>query len=599
MRVRAVARSSTLLATVAAALPLLAIGALEAQTALPVPITTPVNAGYDWNGWHADGHVGYGRGKANPGLFTSNLIASSNLFGSLDGGLQFGYDHVLASRLFVGGVADVAFPHFFEDGVVASRPAAQASNVTEKLDVVSTLRGRLGLSSDRWVMYGTGGFTGSQARFIESPASSSKPDTLIRWRAGWAAGAGAEFAIAPDWAVGAEYLYNRLGQTGVVRSPGASFGSELAVHSLRLGLRRLLRWPRATAPASGSSSLTAAENDRWNVHGQETFIEQGYFAFRSSYEGTNSLSRNSQVKNTESATAFLGGRLWAGAQVYFDPEIDQGYGFNTTHGVSAFPNGEAQKAEFPAPRFVVDRLILKQTFGLGGNRDTIADGPNQLAQTRDISRITIVAGRLAVTDYFNGNAYANDPRTNFLNWNTYGAGAYDWTMDQISWTYGALAELNQRTWAVRVGYFLLPIVSSTNVFDLHIPGRGEYAVELEPRYSLVSRPGKLRVFGWVNHGTMGGYADAVALPLTSPNYPDITLTREVRTNPGIVISADQALTDDLGLFSRVSWSPGRDEILGGTDCSESMSLGAVLKGAAWARPNDNVGISGVLEVYPQ
>jgi high affinity Mn2+ porin len=563
------------------------------RPAPPVPLPTPINTGYDWNGWYAGGQIGYGRGAASPTLSGPNLAHSSNAFGSLEGGLEIGYDRVLSSRLYVGGVAGVSFPHFFEDGVVASGSLTQGANVTEKLDAVSTLRCHLGLSSDSWVMYGTGGLAASQTRFIESLASSSKPDTLLRWHMGWTAGAGAEFAIGPNWAAHAEYSYSRLGQTSVVLSPGAGFGSQLAVHSVRLGLRRLLTGPGATAPTwTGGSS--PSDTDRWNVHGQETFIEQGYFAFRSAYEGTNSLSSNSQVKNTESATAFLGVRLWSGAQAYFDPEIDQGYGLNTTHGVSAFPNGEAQKAEFPAPRLVVDRLILKQTLGLGGARDTIADGPNQLPQTRDISRITVVAGRLAVTDYFNVNAYANDPRTNFLNWNIYGAGAYDWTMDQISWTYGALAELNGRDWAVRVGYFLLPIVSSNNVFDLHIPGRGEYAVELERRYSVDSRPGKLRVFGWVNHGTMGGYADAVALPLTSPNYPDIVLTREIRTNPGIVLNAEQAVTDELGLFSRASWSPGRDEILGGTDCSESLSLGGVVKGASWARPNDNVGVSEVV-----
>jgi high affinity Mn2+ porin len=280
--------------------------------------------------------------------------------------------------------------------------------------------------------------------------------------------------------------------------------------------------------------------------------------------------------------------------LFFNPEVDQGFGLNATHGVAAFPNGEAQKASFPMPRFVPDRLFLQQTLGLGGGQDSIVDGPNQLAAMADVSRITVTVGRLAVTDYFDRNRYAEDPRTNFLNWNIYGAGAYDWTMDQISWTWGALADLNQQNWALRFGYFLLPTVSSTNSFDMHIPARGEYAAELEWRYALGSQPGKLRLFGWVNHGTMGGYAAAVALPLTTPNYPDIALTRQVRTNPGVVINVEQAITGDIGLFSRASWSPGRDEILGGTDCSASWSLGGVLKGAAWGRPNDIVGLGGVI-----
>src|SRR5258708_957324 len=521
MRIRADVRLSTLLIAAAAASPLVAIHAVGAQTGPPVAVATRVNAGYDWNGWYAGGHVGYGRGTASPSLFGPNLMVSSNAFGSPEGGLEFGYDRVLASRLLVGGMARVSFPHFFEDGVVASRPTAQGSNVTEKLDVVSTLRGRLGYVTGGWVVYGTGGFAPSQTRFIESPASALKPDTLLRWRTGWAAGAGAEFAIAPDWAASTEYLYNRLGQTAVALSPGTDFDSKLVVPSLQLGLRRSLRSHATTAAASGNSRPPSATGNRWNVHGQGTFVEQGYFAFRTPYDGSNSLSGNRQVKNTASATAFLGVQVCADAQAYFNPEIDQGYGLNTTHGVSSFPNGEAQKAEFPAPRLVVDRLILKHTLGFGGKQDSIADGPNQLAQIRDISRITVVAGRLAVTDYFNANAYANDPRTNFLNWNVYGAGAYDWTMDQISWTYGALAELNQSDWALRVGYFLLPIVSSNNVFDLHIPARGEYTIELERRYCLVSRPGPLPVFGRVNHRTLGRCADPLAPPPPAPPCPRI------------------------------------------------------------------------------
>ena len=117
---------------------------------------------------------------------------------------------------------------------------------------------------------------------------------------------------------------------------------------------------------------------------------------------------------------------------------------------------------------------------------------------------------------------ANDPRTTFLNWNVYGGGSYDWTMDKLSWTWGAFVDFNQKDWAFRTGYFLLPTVSNNNNFDTHIPDRGQYTAELELRYSLLSQPGKLRFFGWLNHGTMGGYADALALPLASPNYPDIT-----------------------------------------------------------------------------
>ena len=64
-------------------------------------------------------------------------------------------------------------------------------------------------------------------------------------------------------------------------------------------------------------------------------------------------------------------------------------------------------------------------FGLGGEQETIEDGPNQIAGKEDISRITVIAGRLAVTDFFDKNAYAHDARTEFFNWSIYGGGSYD------------------------------------------------------------------------------------------------------------------------------------------------------------------------------
>jgi high affinity Mn2+ porin len=112
---------------------------------------------------------------------------------------------------------------------------------------------------------------------------------------------------------------------------------------------------------------------------------------------------------------------------------------------------------------------------------------------------------------------------------------------------------------------------------------------------LASQPGKLRLFGWANRATAGSYSEAVALPITSPNYPDITLTRQVRTNYGFVVNLEQAITDDLGVFSRVTWDAGKTEKIGWTDCDASISLGAVVAGTSWGRPEDKIGVGGVVE----
>ena len=237
---------------------------------------------------------------------------------------------------------------------------------------------------------------------------------------------------------------------------------------------------------------------------------------------------------------------------------------------------------------------MTQRFGFGGEKSR-RGCPNQLAGERDVSRLAVTVGKFAVTDFFTLNAYAGEPRTSFLNWNIFGDGSYDWTMDRLSWTWGALVDLNQKSWAFRAGYFLVPVESNSNTFDTQIPNHGQVTAELELRYSTFSLPGKLRLFGWESRGNIGSYSEALAEPAGTANYPDITLTRQTRTNYGFLIGAEQAIGDDLGIFSRASWSPGQLEILGWTDCDESFSLGATMKGTRWGRPGDTVGLGGVVE----
>jgi high affinity Mn2+ porin len=560
-----------------------------------MPLKVPAFANYDWTGFYVGGHVGYSRGVGSNTLFDPIPAKSSAAFGDVLGGLQFGYNYLLPSHLLVGLEGDVSFPDYINDGVVTSR-YTPSSTVTEKLDFVSTLRGRVGYAFDRWLIYGTGGAAWSQARFLEDPGLNTDEDKLLRLRAGWAAGAGVELAIAPGWSARLEYLYDHLGATGGVFPSGTGYQSTtIDLYSLRLGLNRQLDWPDTGAAPSKFREPWPIDPNNWNVHGQFTYIEQGYFSFHSPYEGANSLAGASQIQNTASATAYIGLRPWDGGEFYVDPELMQGFGLSQTFGVAGFPNGEAQKSGFPDPRFNIARAFVRQTFGLGGEQETIDDGPNQLATKEDISRITVTAGKFSVGDAFDLNTYAADPRTQFFNWNIYGGGSYDWTMDKIGWTYGAMVDLNQKYWAFRVGYFLVPTVSNVNTFDMNIPERGQYTAELELRYSLFSEPGKLRLFEWANRADMGSYADALAMPVTTPNYPDITQTREVRTNYGFVANVEQAITDTFGMFSRASWSPGLVEIIGWTDCDESLSFGTSLNGKDWGRPDDTIGVAGVVE----
>ena len=89
----------------------------------------------------------------------------------------------------------------------------------------------------------------------------------------------------------------------------------------------------------------------WEIHGQTTFIYQGYPPFAAAYSGQNSLPPVGQSRQTWTTSAFLGVRLWEGGALYFNPELLQGFGVANTTGAAGYPNGEAQKSNFPFPRF--------------------------------------------------------------------------------------------------------------------------------------------------------------------------------------------------------------------------------------------------------
>ena len=404
----------------------------------PTAVNAPAAPHYDWSGFYVGGHVAYSLGRADSTLSDPAPTTSSNAFGSLYGGLQAGYNYVLPSRLLVGIEGDITFPYFFENGTIFTGGTPQGTTVSDQIDYIATLRGRFGYAFDHWLIYATGGLAWSQARFGETPGVASDEDLVQLTRVGSAIGLGAELAIAPGWTARIEYLYDRFGSVAGVFPSGTAYQSVFDIQTLRVGLNRKFGAADADAPANTSGDPWPIATGNWNVHGQFTATEQGYPAFRSPYEGPKSLGGASQAQDTVSSTAFIGVRAWDGGAIYINPEITQGFGLSDTVGVAGFPNTEAQKASFPMPRFNLARVYFQQTFGLGGEQETIADGPNQLAGKEDISRITITAGKLSVTDFFDNNAYAHDGRTQFMNWQLYCCGAYDWTMDQISYTWGAL-----------------------------------------------------------------------------------------------------------------------------------------------------------------
>jgi len=571
----------------------LALGVLSldcAALAADVPLKAPrLQPATDWTGLYFGAHAGFGRGDSSATLRDPAVTATTNTFGGPIGGLQAGYNIQLPSRIVLGFEADVSFPNYIDGNSVISTLATAKSYVVEQMDFVGSARGRLGYAAGPWLFYATGGLAWTGERFLNTPAIGND-EKKLGMRLGWAAGGGVEVAFAPHWSLRLEYLYSEFQNAGVQFASGAATASTLNFQSLRVGLNRKIDWPGNGNPTP-LAALVDPESSRWEIHGQTTYLPQGYPGFRAPYSGANSLTPAPQAQATWSSSLFLNMRLWEGGELYYNPELLQGFGLNDTVGAGGFPNGEAQKSNFPYPHYNTSRLFLRQTFGFGGEQEELASGPNQLGSKVDVSRLTVQAGKFAVIDIFDGNAYAKDTRKDFMNWSMWAPGAFDYSADKVGLTYGATAEFNQKQWALRAGYFLIDGTSNSNNFDMRVFQRGEYVLELETRYSLFSQPGKLRSIAWLNSAYSGSYRETLNNPALNL---DISQTRQGRIKYGYAFNLEQTLTDDVGLFGRWSWNDGKTEIMAFTDIDASLATGLSIKGNRWGRPDDVIGIGGAI-----
>jgi high affinity Mn2+ porin len=336
-----------------------------------------------------------------------------------------------------------------------------------------------------------------------------------------------------------------------------------------------------------------ADDEAWSVHGQATFVDQYHPAFRSPYQGANSLSPKSVANETFDATLFLGARVWDGGAIYIDPEIDQGFGLSNTLGVAGFPSGEAYKVGKAEPYFRLQRLFFRQTFDLGGDVEDVKADANQLGGTQSADRIVVTAGKMAPTDIFDGNSYAHDQRADFLNWAVIDAGAYDYAADAWGYSYGIAAEWTQGPWTLRSALFDLSKVPNSTELETDF-SQFELVAELERRLALWDRATTLRLLGFVNRGRMGNYADAVALAQQTGGVPNTALVRRYASKPGISFDAEQQIADDLGAFVRLSADDGSKEAYEFTEINRSVELGLSLKGTRWQRADDTVGIALVV-----
>jgi opacity protein-like surface antigen len=180
---------------------------------------------HDWTGFYLGAQVNYDWTRTDADNFNTAsgafLAASTTKTKALHGGGQIGYDHMFPSRVLIGIVADVTSGS--EDTIVVSNAAGtNVHTAVGKVDVMGSVRGRLGYAFDNVLLYGTGGWAWTRGSYtrtqnvgtmgLATPGTVEQVDVNMN---GWTVGAGLAWAFALNWNVFAEYRYTSYGSVTI------------------------------------------------------------------------------------------------------------------------------------------------------------------------------------------------------------------------------------------------------------------------------------------------------------------------------------------------------------------------------------------------
>lgn len=176
---------------------------------------------FTWTGAYAGANGGFG--------WTSGSIDATGGFG----GGQIGYNFQTGS-LVLGVEGDIAGSGISQTINVQGIPFTTAFTN----DTLASLRGRAGLAYNSWLFYGTVG-AGWAHEKISGTDLSGAPFSSNQWLSGWTAGAGVEWAFAPNWSTKFEYQHYGLGTAP--NSFGTVPAGKVDIDTLKIGINYLFR----------------------------------------------------------------------------------------------------------------------------------------------------------------------------------------------------------------------------------------------------------------------------------------------------------------------------------------------------------------------
>ena len=291
----------------------------------------------------------------------------------------------------------------------------------------------------------------------------------------------------------------------------------------------------------------AAQQSPLDVHLQATTITQTHRPFDRGPSGRR------QTDTSFTATAFIDYRH-GNTEVGFYPEVAGGAGFRGVLGMGGFTNGENPTVGETSTAAYIGRFFLSQKF----------------------SRFTSTFGRIASSDFFDGNAFSHDPRTQFQNWSLMYNAAWDYPADTRNYTLGAIQEAGIRRSVFRAGAFVEPLQPDA------LPSEHRRAFN----YS--------EAFEWQHSYTEEGTFRILAF-LSQARAPDYRQTAEEKQVPrtlkyGLGLSVEHRFLPGIGVFARLGWNDGRSQSWTSTEIDRTAAAGVSLAGMGWKRAQDALGI---------
>ena len=347
------------------------------------------------------------------------------------------------------------------------------------------------------------------------------------------------------------------------------------------------------------------DGSRYYIAGQANIVFQAHGPFHSPYEGTNSLLSRGEYKTSLVGTLYMGAELVRSPsrhlEAIYDEESAGGRGISEALGLAGFTNLDVVRNPNLGPVPYLARVQLHQTIGFTSKMAEADRGPFSLATEVPERRLELRVGKLGMPDTFDLNSVGTDSHLQFLNWTVDNNGAWDYAADTRGYTWGGIAEYDDKQWSARYGIALMPTVANGIDMDWDLRRASGQNMEFEWRGNLLGglvapgRKGAIRALSYVNHAHMGLYRDAIKAYLAGGfPTPEITSVEKFGSvKYGFGLNADQEITGDLSIYGRFGWNEGQHESFAYTEVDQTISGGADLTGRRWGRANDKIGLAFV------